>query len=222
MSITGVPLDLAKRNNADAHSRTWATLPGELSMLSVLIVCMESTTTRLGRRVLYVCKDALKRRVAEYHAIVGGRMGYPFGSHLQLVGALLAADVKYAAVGHSQYCLQRKRALAYARLTAEQDYRAGHKPAPKHPVEFSVVHVYARLVLGGYLAQEQRARLVVLQLSAQRGRGRSGCGLAVVGRHAYFLKCVPLAAIRALAYPFGRLLPAIRADVRYLVFRHFQ
>ena len=48
ISMTGTPLDLAKRNRADAHSRTCVTLPGELSTLSVLIVWIESITTISG------------------------------------------------------------------------------------------------------------------------------------------------------------------------------
>ena len=58
---------LAKRSNADAHSRTWATLPGELSTLSVLIVCMESMTMISGD-VFFTCAKMLSSDVS--HSIM--------------------------------------------------------------------------------------------------------------------------------------------------------
>ena len=41
-------LSLANFNNSAAHSRTCEMLPGELSMASVMMVCMESMTTNCG------------------------------------------------------------------------------------------------------------------------------------------------------------------------------
>ena len=45
--------------------------------------------------------------------------GKAFGSHLQLVGALLATDVEHAFVGKVQHGLQRQRRFADAWFTAQ-------------------------------------------------------------------------------------------------------
>ena len=48
ISMTGVPVSFANVRIEAEHSRTCTKLPGEESMLSVEIVCMESMITRSG------------------------------------------------------------------------------------------------------------------------------------------------------------------------------
>ena len=51
MSNTGTPWSLANFNKAAAHSRIWVTLPGELSTVSVCMVCTESMMSNSGLTV---------------------------------------------------------------------------------------------------------------------------------------------------------------------------
>ena len=80
---------------------------------------------------------------------VGRNMGggEALGAHLELVGALLAADVEHALVGQCQHGLQRQRGLAYAGFAAQQNDAAGHQPAAQDTVQLLVVHVDARVVV---------------------------------------------------------------------------
>ncbi len=56
ISITGIPLVLEKRRSADAHSRTWVTLPGLVSASSVDMVWLESIITISGFTSLMCAK----------------------------------------------------------------------------------------------------------------------------------------------------------------------
>ena len=51
MSKTGTPCSLANLSRAAAHSRIWVTLPGELSTVSVCMVCTESMMSNSGLTV---------------------------------------------------------------------------------------------------------------------------------------------------------------------------
>ena len=68
---TGTPLVFANRNRAEAHSRTWVTLPGLLSTSSVDIVCIESTTTSSGFTSL-MCSNMCSREVSDKMMIFSG------------------------------------------------------------------------------------------------------------------------------------------------------
>ena len=131
------------------------------------------------------------------------------GTHLQLVGALLTTDVEYAPVCQLEHGLQREGRLANARLAAQQHNAAGHQSAAKYPVQLAVVHVDARVVVGGNLFQpqhlvlcKQRVARILSQLVACRCSSRRGCNLFARVGHLDFLEGVPLSAGRTLAYPF--------------------
>ena len=104
---------------------------------------------------------ALERGVAKNQATVVVAMLNAVGTHLQLLGAFLTANIQNLTFGHPQYRLKRERALSYTRLSAKQHYRARHKPAAKHSVQLGVVHVHARLVYSRYLRKRHGAALAV-------------------------------------------------------------
>ena len=54
--------------------------------------------------------------------------------HLQLLGALLTANIQHALVFQVEYCLQSERALAYTRLTSQQHYASLYESSAKHAV----------------------------------------------------------------------------------------
>ena len=58
--ITGVPVSFANFKIDAEHSRTCTILPGEESMVSVEIVCMESIMTRSGAVFLILVKICSK------------------------------------------------------------------------------------------------------------------------------------------------------------------
>ena len=59
------------------------------------------------------------------------------GAHLDLLLALLAADIEDATVGNRKGCLKKQRRLADTRLSAKQQQRAWHYAASKYPVELA-------------------------------------------------------------------------------------
>ena len=79
----------------------------------------------------------------------------PIGAHLQLVGALLAADVENLLLRQAEHGLQRQRTLADAWFTAQQHDAARHEPATQHTVQLFVVHVDARVVVVRYVAEPE-------------------------------------------------------------------
>ena len=136
------------------------------------------------------------------------------------MGALLAADIQDAPLRHVEDGLQGERALANAGLATQQHDAARHQSATQHTVQLVVVHVDARLVVNGYVAQlhglglaATSARRVVITLGAGYGRRCGRC-------YAYLLECVPLSAARTFAYPFCRFLSAVAANICCSVFCH--
>jgi len=77
-------------------------------------------------------------------------------THLELMGALLAADVEDAQ-GQAKHGLQGERGLADAGFAAQQDDAAGHQSAAKDAVQLLVLHVDARIVGGADVAETQDA-----------------------------------------------------------------
>ena len=122
-------------------------------------------------------------------------------AQLDLGHGLLAARIDHRAAGaHVGGDLQEQRRLADARLTAQQDHRAGHDPATEHPVKLAVAGFEA-------LAGGRRLRRA-LQRRAHRGGGRRARG---AGRGALFER-IPVTAQRALALPFEGFPPAGATD----------
>ena len=171
----------------------------------------------LGFLFLDMGEDALERCLTEYQQVVVGSSD-ALGTHLQLAGALLAADVENPAVGECQHRLQRQRALADARLATEQHKAPLDQSASQHTVELLVVHVDAALFVGGYVLQPSCLRGPSC-LPHCTGSGTC-CHLPRLVGDAYLLEGVPLSAGWTLANPLGRLLSAVVANVSYLVFCH--
>ena len=135
------------------------------------------------------------------------------------MGALLAADIEDTKTAQVQHRLQQQRRLANARLTAQEDDAARHKTAAEDAIQFAVTHRDTVLVVVSYLTQPDRtagAQRTACNrshlLSSTTGRG--------CGSHLDLLERIPLSAGGAFAYPFRRFLPAVRADVCYLILSH--
>ena len=60
---------------------------------------------QFGLDVADVGEDAFERCLAEYLACLVGRVGYAFGTHLELVGAFLTAHIEYPPLRQPQYGL---------------------------------------------------------------------------------------------------------------------
>ena len=76
ISNTGVCVSLAKRRMDAEHSRTCEILPGDDSMLSVEIVCMESMMTRSGLVFLmwtYICSSDVSHTMRQSVEVVLSR-----------------------------------------------------------------------------------------------------------------------------------------------------
>ena len=78
------------------------------------------------------------------------------GTHLQLMGTLLTADVEDAQ-GQVEHGLQGECGLADARLAAQQDDASRHQTTTKYAVQFGVAHVDAWVVSGADVAESQDA-----------------------------------------------------------------
>ena len=94
-------------------------------------VWMLSTTTRDGRRASMASIDAGQRRLVGQPQ-VGAHGTEPLGAQADLLGALLGADVQRGARPPRQQ-LQQQRALADARLAAEQGDRPGDDARRRAP-----------------------------------------------------------------------------------------
>ena len=64
------------------------------------------------------------------------------------MGAFLTADVEHALVRQGEHGLEGERRFADARFTAKEHDAARHESATQHAVQFVVVHIDARVVLG--------------------------------------------------------------------------
>ena len=134
-----------------------------------------------------------------------------------LAGRLLARGVQDRAApgrpGQPGRGLKQQRGLADARLTADEDQRARHEPAPKDPVELVDPQAQARQVRIGDGSQTCRRR--TLTGGAER-RVSAACRL-VDDR---LDQAVPLAAGWALTFPAQERLRAGLADEAALRPRH--
>ena len=183
---------LASTASCWAHSRTWVTEPGEDATRSSAIVWMLSTSTSSGRDLVDRRDDAAHRRLGgDPHVVDGG--GEAQGAALHLLLALLGADVEHRRRPPGGE-LHRQRALADARLAAEQRDRPGDQPAAEHPVE-----------LGDAGRPRRAERSVDVGETADRSEGaQRAAGITRIGRRDGLLDDrVPRPAPRALPRPLG-------------------
>ena len=131
----------------------------------------------------------------------------PFGPHLDLVRGLLARYVQRFQPGGFQRELQAQRRFADARFAAQQDDRALHQAAAQHAIHLAVGQVGARESLPFDLVHRPGA--VAAARRCERGRARRFLADDL------FDQRIPLAARRAFADPFGRLVPATAAEKRF-------
>ena len=165
-------------------------------------------------------EDALRHRFGDNIGVVGlldgrfaGLRRQAVGAHLDLLLTLLAADVEQALVGDGQRGLQQQRALAYARLAAQQHDGARHQAATQHPVELGTASGEA-----GLLAVDD----LVQQLGRRRGSGgtRLGASRRCGSTHHLLVEGVPLSTLGTAAQPAGRLVAAVAAEEVGLGFGH--
>ena len=122
-----------------------------------MVALILSTSPLFSRRslnILDMLEDVLQGVLAEDEEIVV-LAAKPVCTHLQLVGALLTADVEDAFFRQAEHRLQREGGLADARLTAEEHDRARYETTTEHAVQFLVVQVDARIVVIGDFAQSE-------------------------------------------------------------------
>lgn len=93
-----------------------------------------------------------------------------------------------------------------------------HETATQYAVQFLVVHINARVVMGRDVTKAKH--LVLSQLSARRCRSRCSSHLFASVCHFDLLERVPLSARRTFSDPFCRFLSAVLADIHCLVFCH--
>ncbi len=86
-------------------------------------------------------------------------------------------------------------------------------------VQFVIVHVDTRLVLRRNL-MKKKWFIALIDRRTNRLGGIFGCVSTFVVGYPNLFERVPLPAIWAFSNPFSRLLSAITANIRYLVFCH--
>ena len=129
-----MPRRLASMTRAWAHSRTCTTEPAPRTSCGSAIVWMLSTTTSDGARAVDGGDHASERRLAGQPQV--GPHGRRDARRAGGPAAALSSALTYSVVpGHARQQLQQQRALADARLAAEQGDRPGDEPAAEHPVE---------------------------------------------------------------------------------------
>ena len=124
------PVDFAVAVSAVVTARTWVTPPTTPSTSPAVIVCTESTTTRLGLHRLDVAQNRLHVGLGGQEDLVVRASG-ALGAHPDLTGRLLAGHVQRAApgLGPPVHHLEQQRRLAHARIAGQQAHRAGHHTA---------------------------------------------------------------------------------------------
>ena len=135
-----MPSSLASRCARIAPSRTWLTDPGPPGRVGILHGLDRVDRDHVGAHRLRVRAHVGQRRLA-HDEQVGRERAEPVGAQPHLRGRLLGAHEQATrAVGrHRAERLQHERALAHARLAADERERARDEPAAEHPVELGHV-----------------------------------------------------------------------------------
>ena len=198
---------LANRISACAEARTWVTVPGADSTVSVHMVWIESITIRRGT----VPSDSVETMSSTEVSAASctGASASPSRSARSRTCATASSPEMYTtrcpARAIRRGGLRQQRRFADAGIAADQQHRAAHKTAAGDAVEFGHPGGQARGVLalaGQRLQLEQPAPA----LAADRDRHRGRAGRVLLGQR------VPLAAGLALALPAVEGRAAVLAD----------
>ena len=145
------------------------------------------------------------------------------------MGTLLTAHIQHPSMFHIQNSLQRKGTLSDARFTAQQGDASRHHTATQYAVQLLVHHIDTRLIHCRNILQIHRLGIRVGVLPTKHGsspampHGHASAFSRLrsrISRNANLLKSIPLSAARAFTHPLGTFLPAVAANVCYLIFCH--
>ena len=212
--MIAAPDFLAKRMSACAEARTWVTVPGADSTVSVHMVWIEFDHDQARHRAFGKGRDDVLDRGlgGKLHRRVGEPQ--PLGAQPHLRDRLLAGDVDRAMAGAGQQAggLRQQRRFADAGIAADQQHRAAHKAAAGDAIELGHAGGQARRVLAfaGQALQREGAAL-----APGADRHRHAAGRVLFGQR------VPLAAGLALALPAIIRRAAVLADKGEGGFGHF-
>ena len=197
--MIGMPERLATVTSCWAQPRTCTTEPGGEPSDGSCTVWIESMTTKSGL-MSSIAASTWGSAVSACSHRFGAHGIESFGPQPHLLGALLGGDVQRL-TRPSRQQLQQQRALADARLAAEQRDRAGHHATAEHTIELAEP--------GGDRLADQR-----IDVGDRCRRGAGGrCDDRHVGESDLFDEGVPLPARRALTRPLGVRRAAVGADV---------
>ncbi len=158
-------------------------------------------------------EDALELNL-RHHAHTRAVEAEPLRTQRHLRAALFAADVEHLhLLGQRVGGLQQQRALADARVAADQRHAAGHDAAAEHAVQLFLSGGRARDIGGIDVGQRRHRRALGQRLKAVL--------LAAAARlTGGFFERVPGAAMWALAEPLRIAAAALVADEDRLFFGH--
>ncbi len=204
-SSVAMPVSFASRTSRCAPSRTCATEPAAPGESGSCTVWIESIASTSGRELLDVRAHRRQRRFRDDEHI-GLQGAEPVGAEPHLRGRLLAAheQAPRARGGHRAERLEQQRALAHARLAADERHRAGDEPAVEHAIELRQPRGPARCAERVDLRDGDRA--------VQRG-ARSTAGRRTGGPDRRLAEAAPLAAVGTAAEPLRGLVAALRTPI---------
>ena len=172
------------------------------------------------QRSYVICRSSLQHSLSLRQSV---------SSQLNLMGTLLTAHIQHPSMFHIQDGLQRKGTLSDARFTAQQGDASRHHTATQYAVQLLVHHIDTRLIHSRNILQIHRLGIRVGVLPTKHGsspampHGHASAFSRLrprISRNAYLLKSIPLSAARAFTHPLGTFLPAVAANVCYLIFCH--
>ena len=202
--MIAAPDFLAKRISACALPRTWVTVPGADSTMSVHMVWIESIT--ISRGVLPSDSVAMmsSTEVSAASSTAAVAQAEPLGAQAYLRHRFFTGDVDRAMAGAGQRRggLDQQGRFADAGIAAHQQDGAAHKAAAGDAVEFGDAGGQARGVMRVAGERLERKQAAFAGLTARPG-GPLGAFLA---------QRVPLAASLAFALPAAEGGAAVLAD----------
>ena len=159
--------------SACAEPRTWVTVPGADSTVSVHIVWIESMTIRRGvlpsERVAMMSSTA----VSAASSTAASRKPEPLGAQPDLRHGFFTGNVNcaMAGAGEGRRGLDQQGRFADPRIAANQKHRAAHEAATGDAVELCDPRRQTRRVMG--LAGER--------LQREQAASAAACGPALTG-----------------------------------------
>ena len=203
---------LAKRISACAEPRTWVTVPGADSTVSVHMVWIEFDDDQPRRLAFRQCGDDVLDRGFRRKLDRGVAQSQSLGAQTHLRHCFLTRDID-CAMARARECgggLNQQCRFADAGIAAHQQHRAAHKATAGDAVEFGDARRQTRGVMGLAGKRLQREQAALARLAAGAG-GTLGAFLA---------ECIPFAAGLAFALPAVKGSAAVLADEGEMAFRH--